>query len=349
MNIRTLSTAVFANLVLALAMFAHPTSAMTVEVVSISPEPQQDISDLMTDAPENVGIAAWLLDDGVEYTTVLAVDEAPAVVINIGGDMAQDQPWVYDEAAGTLTVVFTSTGIKQTSDDSPDNAAIIAVVPPVEIGEDGPPVEMTGAWLNTNVQDWELIPPSPDNIAFGFSLTGPTGETGFFHMFMPDTMVELLSELSGEDLTIEDLAVFNGDDQSSMSITEVEGGAYIDINVTFSEAVVTPSAKNGSVTKSITIQEQLPISLAANKTTVRSGGSKAHLFGWIKSGQKGKTIEVWRKVKGADSFTKWKHVKTDQNGRYEVEFTASQTAFYKVKSRAAGKIKTSSTTKITVQ
>ena len=348
MNVRTLSAAVLANLVLALAIVARPTSAMTVEVVSISPEPQMDISDMMTDVPAGVGIAAWLLDDNVEYTAVLAVDEAPAVIINPGGDIDPEQPWVYDETTGTLTVVFTSTGLKQASDADPDNASIIAVVPPVELGEDGPPVEMTGAWLNTNVQNWELIPPSPDNVAFGFSLTGPAGETGFFHMFMPETMVDLLSELSGEDLTIEDLAVFNGDNQSSMSITEIEGGAYIDINVTFSEAVVAPTAKNSSITKNITVQEQLPISLAANKTTVKSSG-KAQLFGWLKSGQKDKTIEVWRKVKGAESFTKWKQVKTNKAGRYEVKFTPSKTASYKVKYKASGKTKVSSVTKITVQ
>ncbi len=347
MKLRTIATTIAGNLALALVLFAHPSSALTVDVVSISPEPQMDITDMLSGAPTGVGMVGWLLDSDMEYTAVLSVDEAPAVVITPGADIAVDQPWVYDATAGTVTVIFTGTGLKQLS-DGPDNAAIIAVVPPVAEGEDGPPVEMTGAWMSTNVQDWELIPPTQDNVAFGFSLTGPVGETGFFHMFMPQGIIDLLSEMNGKELTIQDLAVFNGNDQASMSITEIAGGAYIDINVTFAAAVVAPTANSNSVTKSITVQEQLPISLAANKTSLKKGAT-ANLFGWLKSGRQNKSIEVWRKVEGESTFTKWKSTKTNKAGRYEVEFTARQSASYKVKYHTAGKVKSSSVETITVE
>ena len=63
--------------------------------------------------------------------------------------------------AGTVTVVFTGTGLKST-DDSPSNMGMVALVGVVAEGENGPPEEMTGFWLSTNMQDWELIPPSSD-------------------------------------------------------------------------------------------------------------------------------------------------------------------------------------------
>ncbi len=330
-------------------LMARPSWALTVDVVSMTPTPQQDITDMIDDAPEGVGIVGWILEKDVEYTAVLAVDEAPAVVITPGGDVALDQPWVYDETNGQLTVVFTSTGLKQVGEDAgPENVAIIAVVPPVPLGEDGPPVEMTGATLSTNVQNWELIPPSENNHAFGFSLTGPEGETGFVHMYMPQGIIDLLSQFSGEELAIEDLAVFNGDSQSSMSITEVEGGAYIDINVTFTEAaVVSPTATNGSVTKSITVREQLPISLAVNKSEIKAGKT-SRVFGWLKNGKKNETVTVWRKLKGENTFTKWKTVTTEQDGYYNVSFTARQTATYKAKYRTNKGVKVSTAEKITV-
>ncbi|MBI2410448.1 MAG: hypothetical protein HYV32_00935 [Candidatus Kerfeldbacteria bacterium] len=350
MNKRSLFTTISAGLLtFALLVLPHNSFALTAELVSITPEPQQDISDMMTGAPDGVSVFAWLTETDTEYTAVFSVDEEPAVIITPGGDIAPDNRWSYDEEGGTVTVPFTATGLKQTS-DGPDNAAIVALVAAVEPGEDGPPEEMTGCWLSTNVQDWELIPPSEDNVAFGFSLTGPEGETGFFHMFMPDSMVDFMSEMSGEELTVEDLAVFNGDNQSSMSITPVDGGAMIDINVKFLSTAISATSEDddGSITKEITVREQLPISLAANKTELKNG-KQAQLFGWLKNGKKNKRVEIWRKKDGESAFTKWKNVRTKKNGKFTHTFIPRNTAIYKVKYRSDGSTMTSENQTITVE
>lgn len=348
MSIRKSTIALCASVfAFAFVLLPHPGRAITGELVSITPEPQTDISDMVGDAPESVLIFAWLLEEGTDYTVVASVSEEPAVIITPGGDMSLDNPWSYDADAGTVTVTFTATGLKQTS-GGPDNAGLLAIVAPVPLGEDGPPAEMIGTWFATDIQEWELIPPS-DNPSFGFTLTGPAGETGFFHMFMPDTIIELLSELSGEELTVQDLAVFNGDSQSSMSITEVEGGAYIDINVTFSSTTISATAKNasGGVTKSITVREQLAVSIAAAKTSVKEG-KNARLFGWVKNGKKGQKVQVWRKAEGETKFVKWETAKLKKGGAYELKFTPDATATYRVKYRKNGRVKQSETQTITV-
>ncbi len=351
MSIRLLTavlwTSVFAFVAVLLPL---PSRAFSGELVSITPEPLQDVSDMVGDVPENILVYAWLLEEGTDYTVVASVSEEPAVVITPGGDISLDTPWSYDADAGTVTVMFTATGLKQVGNDTgPDNAGLLAIVPPVPMGEDGPPAEMTGTWMATNVQEWELIPPSEESISFGFSLTGPAGETGFFHMFMPDAIIELMSEYSGQELTVQDLAVFNGDNQSSMSITEVDGGAYIDINVTFSSTTISATAKgdNGGVTKEITVREQLPVSIAAAKTSVKEG-KDARLFGWVKNGKKGQKVQVWRKQEGESEFTKWETAKIKKGGAYELEFTPEATATYRVKYRRNGKVKQSSVQTITV-
>lgn len=320
--------------------------AFTAELVSITPE-ATDISAMITDAPEGVAISGWLAETDTEYTAVFSVDESPAIVITPGGDISLDNPWSYDADAGTVTVTFTATGLKAT-DDSPDNLAIVALVGVVEKGEGGPPAEMTGAWLSTNIQNWELIPPSKNNIAFGFSLTGPVGEKGFFHMFMPDSVIDLLSQYAGVELKIEDLAVFNGDSQSSLSITEVDGGAYIDINVVFSDTTTSVSAADDTVTKDLTVQKQLPISLAATKTEVKKNKT-FDLYGWLKNGKSKQTVTVWRKQSGEDEFTKIDTLKTDSDGYFAETYTAKKTAKYKVKYRASSGVKVSSIETVTAK
>lgn len=332
------SVAIFVSLV-------HPVHAITADLVSISPEPQTDISNMITDAPENVALKGWLAEEGVEYTVVLAVDVEPAVVITPGADIAVDQPWTYD--AGTLTVTMEATGLKQTS-DGPENAMILAIVAPVALGEDGPPAEMTGSWLSTNVQDWELIPPSEETPAFGFQLTGPAGETGFFHMFMPSAMIDLLGQFVGRTLAPSELAVFNGDSQSSIDIQEVSGGIYININVAFEDTSSSVSAtKSSSVTKRITVQEREAVSIAAAKTSL-SKGKSTKLYGWLKNGKRNQTVTVWAKAKGEKKFVKENAAKTAKDGYYTTNVTPDVTTTYKIKYRAK-KLQTSAIVTITVR
>lgn len=334
------------------------TWAFTVGLQSISPTPEEDISSMVGDAPELVEVFGWIIDgadidDAVEYTAVFTVDEEPAGVIVPGSEMSIDTPAVYDEVAGTYTVHFVPVGMEQPTDsESPENVVIAALVGVADIdaGEDGPPEEMKGFWLSTNVQDWALIPPSPEQAtpAFGFSLTGPVGEIGVMKVFMPDGIRDLLSEYSGQDLEWADMAVFDGDDQASLGITEVAGGALFELNVVFSEtAVVTPSGKKTTVTKTLTVQERLPISLAANKTELNKG-KQFRLYGWLKNGKKNQTVTVWRKLTGENNYTKVDTLTSETDGYFKKKYTARKTAKYKVKYRNNGKTISSEITTVTV-
>ncbi len=324
--------------------------AFTAELQSISPEPTQDISDKITGVPDNVVIAGWVgIEEDIEYTAVFTVDESPAGVITPGGDMSLDTPWEYDATAGTVTVTFTGSGLKSVNDEMPDNVGLVALVGVVAEGEDGPPAVMTGFWLSTDVQDWVLIPPSPeqDIPAFGYSLTGPAGETGFLHMFMPTGVKDLMSQYSGQELDWEDLAVFSGDSQSSLSITEVEGGAYIDINVVFSDTTTSVSVASSSVTKELTVQKQLPISLAASKTEVKKN-KEFDLYGWLKNGKKNQTVTVWRKLSGEKTFTKIDTLTTVKAGYFLETYTTTKTTKYKVKYGTGSSAKVSAVQTVTV-
>ena len=323
--------------------------AFTAELQSISPEPQQDISDQITDAPDGVVVAGWIgIEEDTEYTAVFTADESPAGVITPGGDMSLDTPWEYDATAGTVTVTFTGSGLKSVN-DMPSNVGLVALVGVVAEGEDGPPEEMTGFWLSTNVQDWALIPPSPeqDTPAFGYSLTGPAGETGFLHMFMPTGIKDLLSQYSGRELTWGDLAVFSGDSQSSLSLTEVDGGAYIDINVVFSDTSTSVSVASSSVTKELTVQEQLPISLASSKTTLNKG-KKFRLYGWLKNGKRNKTVTIWRKKAGETTYTKVDTLTTGKDGYFNETYTGRKTSRYRAKYRTTSIPLVSAVVKVTV-
>ncbi len=308
---------------------------------------------MIGDAPENITLFGWLTEVDTEYTAVFSVDEEPALVITIGGDMTADENWEYDADAGTVTVTFTATGIIAANDETgelgEDPVSVIALVPAVEIGEDGPPEEMTGSWFATNIDDWELIPPSEENIAFGYQLTGPQGSTGYFRMFMPESMRELLSQFAGEELSWDDLAVFSGDEQSSISITEVDGGALVNINVTFTSTSAGASiASAGTVTKRITVSEQEHVSISATKSSLKKG-KKVRIFGWLKNGKKNQTVTIWRKRKGESEFTKWKTLTTEDDGYYALRFAPKKTATYKVQYTKNGKTKKSDTKKISVE
>lgn len=313
---------------------------------------------MITDAPENVVVSAWMIDEDdvtneTSYTAVFTADEQPAGSIVVGGDMSTDAAPVWDEETGTYTVQFTAAGLKSTS-GAGENVMFVALVGVVNEGEDGPPAAMSGFWLATNVEGWALIPPSEsqETPAFGFSLTGPSGETGFIHMFMPTGVKDMMSEFMGKDLEWEDLAVFNDDSQASLNLTEVDGGAYINVTVKFSTTVTTTATRVStdvsSVTKEVTVQEQKSVSLASNKTEV-SKGSKFRLYGWLKNGRSNQTVTVWRKRAGEDGFTKVATLTTTDDGYFSKQFTAGKTARFKVKYKKGSRTLLSSIQRVTVQ
>lgn len=350
-NMRTLLSGLTVSFFV-VACMALPRSgqAFSVELVSILPEPSVDISDQLGAGPSEdaeVEMFGWLTEEDTEYVAVFNVDEEPAMLVTPGGDVSLTTPPEYDSDAGTYTVTFTASGLIG-SQPAPGTVSLIAMVGAVEVGEDGPPAEMRGGWLSTNLQDWELIPPSPDNVAFGYNLTGPVGETGFLHMFIPNTLIDLLSSLSGVDLDPQDMAVFNGNDQSSISITELDDGIYVDINVEFSEDTSTVSATSSTVTKSLTVARKLPVSLAAVDYSVKKGRN-AELYGWLRNGKKNQTVTLWQKI-GKGKFTKLRTLTTKADGYFtsKVKITSKKDRKYKVKWRKSGKVKVSSVQTITV-
>lgn len=346
----------FPAAVLSMAFFLLPDGAhaFTASLVSISPD-ATDISDQMSGAPEDVQLFAWMTTIDTSYTATFTIDEQPAMVVTPGASITPEVPPTYNAETGEFVVVFTATGVQgageQQGQEFPEGQgmSMIGLVGAVEEGQDGPPAEMRGGWMSTDIQQWELVPPSPELPAFGFNLTGPVGETGFLHMFIPDTLIAMLGGFSGEELTVEDLAVFNGDSQASLAVTAVAGGAYIDINVIFSEAVTTVvSAESDTVTKEITVGEQLPISLTATKTTVGKAKPVA-LYGWLSTGKSKQSVTLWRKLKNSDTYVKFRTLRTKKDGYFRTRFAAKQTASYKVKYNNDGDIVMSKVTTITVE
>lgn len=322
--------------VIAWCGMSKPTLAFTSSLVSITPSANDISSQIQAPdgTPTGMGMYGWVGTVDQAYTAVFSVDESPAMLVTPGADIDPATPWAYDATAGTVTVTFTLKGIvgSDSFQSFPNGmgVAILALVP-VSTDGSGPPAAMTGAWLSTDLQSWSIIPPSADNVAFGFDLTGASGTTGYFHMFIPTGVIDLMSQLSGQTLTSSDLAVFNGDYQSSLNVTDMTGGAYVDINVAFSSADQTVSAiSSTNITKSITAAPRLPLSLTPAKTTVAKN-SNAKLFGWIDPAKTNKTVTLYRKLKGATSFSVWKTVTTNSSGYFKTTFTAKKTANYKAK------------------
>lgn len=336
---------------LGLFLAPKPSFALTGSLVSISPD-ATDMS-AQIQLPENIVGFPLMGTVDQTYEVVIAVDEEPAMLILPGGEMDLDQNWSYDSTTGQVTVNFTATGLKSVTDFSvPEGNAIfvIALMPVSADGTDGPPAEMKGGWLSTNIMDWELIPPSPAAPYFGFELTGPSGETGFLHMFIPSAVIDLMSEYTGQELTAEKMAVFENNDQSSATVTDVDGSVYVDINVTFTDSITSPAtAAESEVVKEVTAGAKLPVSLAATKYSV-SKGKKTELYGWIKSGKADKTVTLWRKLKGEDEFTKVATLTTEEDGYFSTKVVMNKTATYKVKYKrnAGATAKVSPTQKITV-
>lgn len=336
-------TTLFGSSLLVSAFLYYPSVAAasaTVELVSVTPDAEQ-IDTSQMQPPEDVQLFAFTGTADQAYDLQFSSTESPAVVIGINGDMTPEQNWSYDENTNIVSVHLQYTGTTargentQEGNDPMANSFMLAFVFAVEHGQDGPPVEMTGSWFTTNVQQWELIPPSPDKPAFGYKLSGSAGTQGFFHMFIPDSMIELLGKMSGKALTINDLAVFNGDAQSSLAVQAVTGGALVEINILFKEDLNTvkrdPTSNHYSaslISKTITVQEQLPFSLTPTLSTVKKG-KKVQLYGWISTGTPKTTMKIWRKLAGESDYTPWQILKLKKNGYFLKKFKPQSTATYK--------------------
>jgi len=163
----------------------------------------------------------------------------------------------------------------------------------------GPPIEARGTYMSTDILNWCVIPPQAGNGRFGFRLTGPAGDKGFFKMYMPPPLVQLLADQQGESgFSVKDLGIFNDGSQASINVQDTgDGGALVNVSVTFSSDStvisnrtspalgdgvpnVGAASSTSSINKSLTVEEQEDLSLAPKSFTVTS--SKVNLYGFGK-------------------------------------------------------------------
>lgn len=310
--------------------------------------------------PPQAGVEIFVFSTNqtnVEYTFECDVTEQPASVVVLPAEM---ESVVYDNATGKLAVTFVNTDyIEGSNVPAPPGTTTfsIAVIPADPAGT-GVPVEMRGSWMATNIPPfgldmsgaggWELLPPDEEDPFFGYRLNGPEGSTGFFKMFIPDSMKQLLEDLvnaeSPTPVTLEwsDLAVFNDDQQASMSITEQAGGALVDIQVTFTEgttdipdnqepALFKLRTTTGGVDKEITVGKAKPISLTASNVKPTKG-TLLSLYGWVQNCQPGEKLKLTSanafklaKSKGGKKLTRyrkkgWKQVTVEEDCSYSQSY-----------------------------
>ncbi|MDP3970193.1 MAG: hypothetical protein Q8P90_00670 [bacterium] len=333
---------------LVVAIFAIPAvaNAGTAELVNINPT-ATDLSQYggTSDVPAGTHLDVFGGVIGTQYTAVYTVDAEPAMVVLVGAE--ELQPWVYDANAGTLTVYVDFTGFAEGIEfgapsanldfdipeipTSPDPFSI-AVVWPDDAGN-GLPSEMIGTTMATNTDTWNIIPPDENDANFGFELSGPAGSTVNFYMFIPQAVIDLLSSYSDTTLNIEDLAVSLNDEQATLAVTEntERGGADVDISVLMSETkTVISSLSASTAATSITVARKKPVSIAATKGTIKKG-KYTKIFGWIRSGKKDKRVTLWKKVKGTDTFVKFKSLRTNKKGKYSHRMKPGKTQVIKAK------------------
>ena len=321
-------------------MLLFPLATSAGSIISVTPTPYQDITDeFRQDKGDDAeGDAfAWILQKTptvVEYA-IDAGDDDPAVIVSSGGRIT----WT-NNGDGTVTINLDPVGLIDSDMEIPDGYAVNAlnIIYPVEQGEEGPTVEATGMSLGTNLTNWQMFPPSEDDISFGWSLTGPKGETGFMQMFMADATVDFLSQINGSPLTVDDLAVFDGDNQATASVTEAEGGLLTDINVVFREnsLKVSPnSLSSDTVTKNLKVSEKLTLSSAFKRYNPRKN-KQVNFFGFHKASKKNKKIKISKKTKTGNKWGKWKKIKTvrtNKNGKYVHKFTAKKKGAFKFRAK----------------
>lgn len=275
---------------------------------------------------------------GVQYTFECDVTEQPASVVVLPATI---NSLLFE--SGKLTLVFTNTSYIEGSNvpAPPGQTTFSIAIIPADPNGTGIPNEMRGSWMATNIPPvgvdpsgaggWELIPPSQANPYFGYKLNGPAGSSGFFKMFIPDNMRQLLEQLINlkanppVSLTWNDLAVFNNDQQASMAITEQGDGALVDINVNFTDGSTDIEDQSsqldllprrarvgGGIDKKITVGRAKPISLTASNTKPRKG-STLRLYGWVQNCQPGEKVSLTStqalkkaKAKGAKSLARYK-------------------------------------------
>lgn len=332
------------------AMIPFTSQAFTVESVVTSDDATDvvmDVSDMVPfdppgDMVQDMAVFSYTADTGsATYTATFTVtddsDELTAApfVMAAGADVSSftldssTEPYQYSVTFTTGDLYIPEQGVGQ--------QFIFVFIgtaenPSMENPEpgNGPPAAMSGGYIATTVQDFQIVPPSgPQDAQFGVILNGQAGTSGFFKMKFPSSMLELMGTMSGKTITAEDLAVFVDNDQATTSVTETaDGGVLIDIQVTFTDGstdVQSISPHASTVSKEIVAKEQLPLSSAFLKSSVQRG-KQASFYGWRKAKAISKTVKIYRKKAGASKFTLVDTVTVDETGYYEYNFKAKKLA-----------------------
>ncbi|MFH1536993.1 MAG: hypothetical protein ABID45_03335, partial [Patescibacteria group bacterium] len=327
-------------------------AAITAEILTINDEADllslglTDVSDLAQD-PEHSsdGIVAIQYPDSVEFGTEYTaevqlsedsvyMDTAPMLMI-AGGKVVSSS---FDESNAVYTITFTVWGFQPPGSQSATNEFVLVFSPLADEGQEpgdfqGAPAAMAGGYINMNVNNFSIIPPSEGEAAFGVNMTGYAGSDGYFQMYLPEAMLSFMSQMSGQTITYSDLGVYVDNQMASISVTEKNEGAFIDINVTFTSGITKTTAFSSTeVTKQVEAKTKPAVSLASKKARVKKG-KKVRLFGWTKQGTKGKTVTIKRSLKKKSSgFKKYKVFKkltTKKSGYYSVKISPKKTAKYK--------------------
>lgn len=329
------------------AMIPFTSQAFTVESVVTSDDATDvvmDVSDMVPfdppgDMVQDMAVFSYTADTGsATYTATFTVtddadelDNAPFVMA-AGADVSSftldssTEPYQYSVTFTTGDLYIPEQGVGQ--------QFIFVFIgtaenPSMENPEpgNGPPAAMSGGYIATTVQDFQIVPPSgPQDAQFGVILNGQAGTSGFFKMKFPSSMLDLMSTMSGKTITAEDLAVFVDNDQATTSVTETDdGGVLIDIQVTFTDGstdIESSSINASTVSKEVVAKEQLPLSSAFLDSSVKRSES-ASFYGWKKSSYANKKVKIFRKKSGG-KFALVDTVTTDDDGYYEYNFKAKK-------------------------
>ncbi|MFH1536931.1 MAG: hypothetical protein ABID45_03025, partial [Patescibacteria group bacterium] len=248
---------------------------------------------------------------------------------------ADIQSWSYNANTQIFTVNVVTAEFASPFPELANTFVVQVIFPEEDYieGSFGIPVELTGAYISSTVMGWSLAPPTSYLPFFEIGLEGEADTSGFFHMFIPKGTIDMISGFVGETVSVNELAVYVDDAQSSTRATELNNGGYIQINVTFSEGD-TSIASNGLsyVSKSVKTGQREPIKLFSNKTRIKKG-KKVKLFGFIQDAKKDIKIKVLKKIKGKKKYKKIKTITTNKNGYFRTKIKMKKTAFFKVKQK----------------
>ncbi len=296
---------------------------------------------------------------GTTYTGIFTVSGTDTELLYspmllISGGLIQS--YTYNTTTHQATIVWIGDQFIIPDNNQLANESAFVFIAP---GEDptpqnpqtsGPPASMAGGYVSTNITDWQISPPtSREQMGFGLTLNGPAGLKGYYTIYMPGTMLTLMSTMSGKTVTPADMALFIDGQQSTINKTvTADNGVIFDIDLTFTAGDTNTSATS-TISKTIMAQEREKLSAAFVENKIKKNKT-AKLYGWLAKGKKGTAINIYYKKKGTSEFTFLAQVKTKKkNGYYDYKFKAIEKGKFYYKAKTINNKKKSPKIKLTVR